>query len=117
MSRTPILYTAVFRDPDAEDDDAGVAVGELMLDADSRWSVSASDPQATEFLAKVATDLNEREVVTLKVPGQERYALESVEVERTAADYPAAARAYLRRFYALELNAAAELAAVGESLS
>lgn len=114
MPHTPTLYTVLWHDPEAEDDAEGTPFGQMAIDADGLWSVeSADDDDALDHMTRAATDLNGRDNVGLKRPGEGRGSLRIEEVARTDAGWPDAAREYLMRFWSLELLSAADREAEG----
>ncbi|MCB9765086.1 MAG: hypothetical protein H6739_35255 [Alphaproteobacteria bacterium] len=106
MALIPRLYSAIRLDPDTEE---VMPVGDVEIDADGRLRVLSSEPGLLGYLNDIADDLNARDEITEKVPGELRNALEARYVPRDAPDFLDVLKEYVSKYYGLELRSSADM--------
>ena len=76
---------------------------------DGRLRVLSSEPGLLGYLNDIADDLNARDEITQKVPGELRNALEARYVPRDAPDFLDVLKEYVSKYYGLELRSSADM--------
>lgn len=100
---SPKLLTVVFIDPT---DDQEKILGEVSLNESGELALVNAPEEATDFLDSLVEQLNNLGSIRVKVPGNERYTVESREYTRTASNYLEGLRIYFQQYFSIELRSA-----------
>jgi hypothetical protein len=108
MAGAAQLLTVVYVNAD---EGTEAALGQFEMGPDGQLTVVDAEPTVEEFLTGLADSLNEKDSVSVKVGGAERYALEMETYARGDANFLDGVKGYLKHFYSIELRSKDDLAA------
>ena len=83
-------------------------IGQIELAAGNRLELTEADPEATDDINEAIEDLNDREVLIVKLPpapGGSRFGIRKEEVARSDPGFLDAVQDNLRRWHGMELAA------------
>jgi hypothetical protein len=107
MSETSKLLNVVLVSP--EDGESSV-LGQISVGPNFELALITAPEVCNEFLATLVEQLNAKDVIAVKVPGQARYAVASHEYSRTSPEFFEGLQLYLKHYYAIDLLSATDFA-------
>ncbi len=105
MSDTAKVLNVVLVNPDNSEESV---LGQIAIGDRSQLSLVAAPDVCLEFLTNVIDQLNAKEVISVKVPGEMKYAVASQEFERTSPEFLDGLQTYLRHYYSIDLRASTD---------
>lgn len=100
------IQTVVLVDPD---DQSESVIGEFELATDGLLELRSAEGPCEEFLSDVVDSINQKDVLSVKVPGKKKYAVSTRYYSRDGDDFLDGLKTYLNHYYSLELRSSQDL--------
>lgn len=85
-------------------------LGQISVGQNCELALITAPDVCQEFLTKLIEELNAKDSIAVKVPGQARYAVASQEYSRSSPEFLDGLRLYLKHYYSIELLSAMDFA-------